>query len=152
MTNFTPCSIMLALSLSACSLEERPDYDALSNTLPSGGPTLEYNPDTGLDNVDAVGFTHICSTRRSDGGFSVRRKTQRTKLHKKIKEVQQQLMKHRAIHIEDQVKWIRSVIIGHRHYYGVPGNSHALSQFRKEVCRSWFRALRRRSDKARKLS
>lgn len=99
-----------------------------------------------------LGFTHICSTKRSDGGFIVRRKTQRAKLHKKIKEVQQQLMKHRAIHIKDQVKWIRSVIIGHRNYYGVPGNSHALSQFRKEVCRSWFRALRRRSDKARKLS
>lgn len=54
MINRTLCSILLALSLSACSLEERPDYGPLINTLPSGGPTLEYNPDTGLDNVDAV--------------------------------------------------------------------------------------------------
>lgn len=99
-----------------------------------------------------LGFTHICSTKRSDGKFKLKRETQSTKMRKKIKEVQQQLMKNRTTHIKDQVMWLRSVIIGHRNYYGVPGNSYALSQFRKEICRSWFRALRRRSDKARKLS
>jgi group II intron reverse transcriptase/maturase len=99
-----------------------------------------------------LGLTHICSTTRSEGKFIVRRKTQKEKLHKKIKEVRQKLMFNRAYHIKEQIRWVRSVIIGHANYYGVPGNQHALSQFRKEVCRGWYRALRRRSDKAQKLT
>ena len=35
---------------------------------------------------------------------------------------------------------------------GLPGNSVAIQSFRKQVCRAWLRALRRRSQKGKRLS
>ena len=46
-------------------------------------------------------------------------------------------------------QWLKSVVEGHNRYYGVPSNSQALSSFRFQVARHWFRALRRRSQKTR---
>lgn len=99
-----------------------------------------------------LGFTHCCSKRRSDGGYTLKRMTQKSKLRKKIREVKQAQLKNRAVAIKDQARWIKSVVQGHINYYGVPGSSHALGQFRKEVCAAWFKALRRRSQKAVKLT
>ena len=36
---------------------------------------------------------------------------------------------------------------GHYRYYAVPGNIAAISTFRNQVKRHWFRALRRRSQR-----
>ena len=36
---------------------------------------------------------------------------------------------------------------GHYRYFGLPSNWHALDGFYDEVCRGWFRALRRRSQR-----
>ncbi len=44
------------------------------------------------------------------------------------------------------------MILGAMNYYSVPGNLKALNAFRTEICKSWFRALRRRSQKAAKLT
>lgn len=44
------------------------------------------------------------------------------------------------------------VITGHFNYYGVPGNKQALDAFRTEAIKQWFRALRSRSQKARRLT
>jgi len=44
-------------------------------------------------------------------------------------------------------QWLQSVVNGHFRYYGVTGNSRALSQFREEVKTLWRRTLRRRSQK-----
>lgn len=99
-----------------------------------------------------LGFTHICGTRRLDKSFMLKRTTQKSKMRKKIMEIKQQLRKMRSTHIREQVAWVRSIIVGHANYYGVPGNSYALGQFRKWVCQAWFKSLRRRSQKARSLS
>jgi hypothetical protein len=42
---------------------------------------------------------------------------------------------------------LQSVVRGHFAYYAVPTNIKALGAFRTEVERSWYRALRRRSQK-----
>lgn len=102
--------------------------------------------------LNFLGFTHLCSEKRSDKSFTVRRVTQKSKLHKKIREVRRNLMKVRETPLKFQIQWVRSLILGYQNYYGVPGNFHALSQFRKEVCLAWYKALRCRSNKARKLS
>ncbi|MCZ6672415.1 MAG: group II intron reverse transcriptase/maturase [Verrucomicrobia bacterium] len=99
-----------------------------------------------------LGFTHSCGSRKKDGKFMLRRKTNKEKLRKKVKEIVQQAMKKRFERVKDQARWLRSVIVGHFNYYGVPGNRQALDAFRTQVCRAWFRALRRRSQKARKLN
>jgi hypothetical protein len=46
-----------------------------------------------------------------------------------------------------QGAWLRSVVLGHYRYYGVPHNAKALQRFRKEVARLWQRSLSRRSHK-----
>jgi hypothetical protein len=57
-------------------------------------------------------------------------------------------MKRRMhIPIPEQGQWLRSVLMGHYQYYGVPRNGPAMGAFRKEVVRLWKRALERRSQR-----
>jgi len=108
----------------------------------------ERKPET----FDFLGFTHCCATRRSDGGFTVRRKTIAKRMRAKLKEVSQALRRKRSLPISVQGQWLRSVIRGHFNYYAVPGNADALNAFRTQVIRSWLKALRRRSQKGRNLT
>jgi group II intron reverse transcriptase/maturase len=108
----------------------------------------EGKPET----FDFLGFTHYCTKRRSDGSFTVRRKTIAKKMRAKLQEVRKDLRRKSCLPISIQGQWLRSVIRGHVYYYGVPGNSPALEAFRKQVVRSWLKALRRRSQKGRNLT
>lgn len=99
------------------------------------------------ETFDFLGFTHICSSRRSDGGFMLKRFTSAKKMTAKLKEIRRLLMKNRSRDIYTQGGWLKSVVTGHNNYYAVPGNLKALNQFRSEVCRSWLRALRRRGQR-----
>lgn len=108
----------------------------------------EGKPET----FDFLGFTHYCTKRRSDGGFTVRRKTIAKRMRAKLKEVGQALMRKRHLPMSEQGQWLRSVIRGHFNYYAVPGNADALNAFRTQAIRLWLKALRRRSQKGRKLT
>jgi len=108
----------------------------------------EGKPET----FDFLGFTHYCAKRRSDGGFTVRRKTIAKRLRAKLKDVRQKLRRKRHLPISLQGQWLRSVIRGHVKYYGVPGNFDALNSFRREAVKSWLESLRRRSQKGRNLT
>jgi group II intron reverse transcriptase/maturase len=99
-----------------------------------------------------LGFTHICAKRRSDGGFTVLRKTIRQRLARKAKEVREELMLRRHEPVAQQGQWLRSVVQGFFNYSAVPGNLRALKAFRTLVNRAWLRALRRRSQKGAKLT
>lgn len=107
----------------------------------------EGKPET----FDFLGFTHICSRTRKDKYFMVRRKTIAKRLRAKIKEVRQELMRIRHEPVLQQGKWLRSVVLGHFTYFGVPGNREAMETFRTEVIKAWLHALRSRSQKARGL-
>ena len=95
-----------------------------------------------------LGFTHICGLTRK-GKFTVLRKTMRTRRQAKLKEVYQELKRRMHDAIPEQGAYLRAVVGGHIRYYGVPMNSHSISGFRKEVCRLWWKALKRRSHKHR---
>jgi RNA-directed DNA polymerase len=94
-----------------------------------------------------LGLTHICSTRRSDGGFAVKRITSAKKMTAKLKDIRRQLFKNRSKDVYAQASWLKSVVQGHNNYYAVPGNLKALNAFRSEICRSWLKALRRRGQR-----
>jgi RNA-directed DNA polymerase len=47
--------------------------------------------------------------------------------------------------IAEQQRRYASILRGHYVYYGLPNNSRALSAFRQEVRRTWFRCLWQRS-------
>lgn len=99
-----------------------------------------------------LGFTHICAQRKSDGGFTLRRKTIAKRLRAKIHEIRETLMRCRHRPMPEQGGWLRSVVQGHYNYYGVPGNRKALDSFRTQISHAWIYALRRRSQKGRSLT
>jgi hypothetical protein len=49
--------------------------------------------------------------------------------------------------VPTQGAYLRSVVSGHIHYFGVPVNGPCISAFHKEVCRMWMKVLKRRSRK-----
>ena len=99
-----------------------------------------------------LGFTHICAKKRSDGRFIVRRKTISKKQTTKLNKLKVEIARCRQLNVHLQGAWLRSVVWGYYNYYGVPGNRKSLEGFRSEVCRAWFKSLRRRSQKATKLN
>jgi RNA-directed DNA polymerase len=93
-----------------------------------------------------LGFTHYCARSR-DGRFVVKRRTDRKRLTRKLHTVRTEQRRRMHAPVSDQHRWLCSVLRGHYRYYGLPSNWHALDGFYHEVCRGWFRALRRRSQR-----
>src|SRR5438552_2065713 len=96
-----------------------------------------------------LGFTHICGKKRSNGRFTVLRQTIRQRLQAKLGEVKAELRRRLHDPIPKVGAWLRSVILGHLQYYGVPVNWSALATFCFQVGRLWYRALARRSQNGR---
>jgi group II intron reverse transcriptase/maturase len=107
----------------------------------------EGKPET----FDFLGFTHICSRTRKNGRFQVKRKTIDKKLRSKIKEIRQILKRRRHQSVAVLGAWLASVTRGWYQYYAVPTNYDSLESFRWEIAKAWYAALRRRSQKARRL-
>jgi len=93
-----------------------------------------------------LGFTHICGKKRN-GQFCVLRQTMKKRMRAKLKALNIEMKRRMHIPIPEQGQWLRSVLMGHYQYYGVPRNSPAMNAFRKEVVRLWKRALERRSQR-----
>ncbi len=69
------------------------------------------------------------------------------RLRVKVAEIKVELRRRRHQSVPEQGAWLRSVLLGHYRYYGVPLNTKALQRFQKEVTRQWQRSLSRRSQK-----
>jgi group II intron reverse transcriptase/maturase len=101
------------------------------------------------ETFDFLGFTHICGKKRSNGMYTVIRKTVQKRLSRKLQEVKAELRKRMHAPIPEQGKWLRSVVGGFIRYYGVPSNSAAIQRFRFQIGRYWHFTLRRRSERKR---
>src|SRR5215469_12215042 len=108
----------------------------------------ESKPET----FDFLGFTHICETNGKGRFFWVKRITIPKRMRVKLKQVKHQLRRRMHLPIPVQGRWLAAVVRGHIAYYGVPGNSTAVAAFRDQVTRHWLKALRRRSQKGRRLN
>ena len=93
-----------------------------------------------------LGFTHICGKTRK-GWFVVLRQTVAKRMRGKLQALKEELRRRRHYPVPKMGLWLRSVLLGHYRYYGVPRNWHALSRFHYQVRRLWHRALRRRSQR-----
>ena len=93
-----------------------------------------------------LGFTHICGKNRK-GKFCVLRQTMKKRMRTKLKALNIEIKRRMHIPIPEQGKWLRSVLLGHYRYYGVPRNGPAMEAFRKEIVRLWKSALGRRSQR-----
>lgn len=93
-----------------------------------------------------LGFTHICA-KSQKGKFQLERRTNAQRFRAKLAEIKAELRWRRYLPVPIQGAWLRSVLLGHYRYYGVPLNGKALQRLRKEVSRIWQRSLSRRSHK-----
>ena len=98
------------------------------------------------ETFDFLGFTHICGRTRQ-GKFTVLRKTMRKKWQGKLKEISRELRSRMHRPVPEQGAYMKSVLLGHMRYYGVPMNRPSLSAFRQALQRVWWKVLRRRSQK-----
>jgi len=95
-----------------------------------------------------LGFTHSCAKTRK-GKFTVLRQTMRQRWQAKLKEVKTELWRRLHDPIPETGAYLRSVVMGHFRYYGVPMNGTALSAFHAAITRLWRWTLQRRSQTAR---
>ena len=79
----------------------------------------------------------------------VKRKTQATRMARKLKELRVELRKRWHARVPEQHTWLSQVLRGHYGYYGLIFNAQSLNQFYQLVKRMWFKALKRRSQKSR---
>jgi RNA-directed DNA polymerase len=97
---------------------------------------------------DFLGFCwHWRRMRR--GGWSVRCKTRRARLARAIRAVHEWCRENRHRPVKQQHATLTRKVQGHINYFGVNGNFESLQCFRKQVKRSWFKWLNRRSQRAR---
>jgi group II intron reverse transcriptase/maturase len=103
------------------------------------------------ETFDFLGFTHISGkTRRGD--YTIHRRTSRKKFQAKLADLKERLSRNKHTDLAQTGGWLASVIRGWYQYYAVPGNYARLRQFRDEIQKMWLRALRRRSQRGRRLT
>ena len=93
-----------------------------------------------------LGFTHSCATTRK-GGFTVLRRTMRTRMQAKLRAVKLELRRRMHQPLPELGAYVRAVVRGHVQYYGVPMNYPPLFAFARAVSRLWWRVLARRSQR-----
>jgi RNA-directed DNA polymerase len=98
------------------------------------------------ETFDFLGFTHYCARSR-DGRFVVKRKTQRKRVIRKLKELRVEAKRRMHRPIAEQREWLSAVLRGHFAYYGLPSNMRTMASFAYQVRRLWHQALARRSQR-----
>jgi hypothetical protein len=94
-----------------------------------------------------LGFTFICG-RSSTGHFHIQRKTRRDRMRATLRRVKEELRRRRHQPIPEQGRWLEQVVRGFFAYHAVPTNGRALLAFHFHVTNLWWRALARRSQRA----
>jgi group II intron reverse transcriptase/maturase len=96
-----------------------------------------------------LGFSHYCGTTRH-GEFALKRRSIGKRMGAKLRDIREGLRRRMHLGIRVMGQWLRSVVRGWFNYHAVPGNIHALCQFRTQVARLWHAALCRRSQRGRR--
>jgi group II intron reverse transcriptase/maturase len=107
-------------------------------TAPKGQPQAD-----GPGTFDLLGFTHYWSRSRK-GNWVVKRKTAASRFTRAVRTIAHWCRLHRHDPIAEQHQTLCQKLRGHYAYYGITGNSIALSRFREEVKRLWWKWLGRR--------
>ena len=103
------------------------------------------------ETFDFLGFTHICGKTRH-GKFCILRTTLAKRKRAKLAALAQELRRRMHHPIRETGPWLRSVLLGHYRYFGVPRNGRALSAFRYHILMLWRKMLRRRSQKNNRIT
>jgi group II intron reverse transcriptase/maturase len=110
-------------------------------------PTGGYNGTGVSDTFVFLGFTHFWARSRK-GYWVIKRKTAKDRFSRFLKVLSRWLRKVRHEPICAQHKTLSAKLRGHFQYYGITGNSGALSRILWQAHRIWLKWLGRRSRKA----
>lgn len=111
-------------------------------------PPKDQQGGKGPSTFDFLGFTHYWRRSRK-GQWTPAWKTRTKSLHKAIVSIQSWCKANRHLSIPEQHVALTRRVRGHFNYFGVNGNQRCLSMLTEKVERSWFRWLRRRSQRTR---
>lgn len=92
-----------------------------------------------------LGFTIYLAKKKTGRGKKIVFKTSSKKLGKAKEKLKEQLYKRMHLPLEEQGKYLRSVMRGHFNYFGLPGNNYSISKFHHIGVRYWRRILSRRT-------
>jgi len=105
-----------------------------------GGCGPEDRPGT----FDLLGFTHYWAVSLK-GHWVVKVKTAKDRFSRAVRSMDHWCRDHRHLSLREQQQKLNQKLRGHDAYYGVTGNSAALSRFHREVERRWRKWLNRRN-------
>jgi group II intron reverse transcriptase/maturase len=97
---------------------------------------------------DFLGFT-LYWRRTQRGRWTLGMKTRKARLRKAVKAIQDWCRDHRHQPLKEQRAALSRRLHGHYNYFGVNGNISSLTRVIRCVERSWFKWLRRRSQRSR---
>ena len=100
--------------------------------------------ESGATSFDLLGFTHFWA-KSQKGNWVVKKKTAKDRFSRTLKRISEWCRANRHLPIKEQHAALARKLRGHDAYFGVTGNSPALSVLRHRVQRIWFRWLGRRS-------
>ena len=113
------------------------------------------SPGKGLDpqggkpgSFELLGFTHFWGRSRQ-GYWVIKRKTAPGRLRRALRRINDWCRRNYHLPIREQSRQLSRKLQGHYGYYGITGNSSAISSFAWHVGRTWRRWLIRRSQRAR---
>ncbi len=102
----------------------------------------------GRGTFDLLGFTHFWRVSRK-GYWVIARKTARDRFSRALRAIRQWCRTHLHWPLRQQWQALVQKLRGHYAYYGIAGNTLALSRFRDEVTQVWRWWLQRRSHASR---
>lgn len=95
---------------------------------------------------DFLGFTHYWGRSRK-GEWAIKRKTAKGRFSRALRSINVWLRFVRHWPVDEQAAALGQKLRGHFNYYGLYGNSRAISNFHYEVICLWRKWLSRRSQK-----
>ena len=98
----------------------------------------------GPGSFDFLGFTHFWGLSQK-GNWMVRQRTAASRLRRAVRSIAQWCRCNRHLPVAEQHWVLSQKVRGHYAYYGITGNSTALSRFRTAVVNCWRKWLGRRN-------
>jgi len=114
---------------------------------PKNGPGQSNGGGKSPRSFDLLGFTHYWSLSRR-GFWVVKRKTAKDRFSRGLRNIKEWCRKNRHNFLYLQHRDLSRKLKGHFAYFGITGNSKALTRFRHEVVKIWKKWLGRRSQKS----
>jgi group II intron reverse transcriptase/maturase len=112
---------------------------------PSSRKGRNEPPDDRPGTFDLLGFTHYWARSRN-GYWVVKLKTAKDRFTRAVRSIDHWCRDNRHLPIREQHKKLNEKLRGHYAYYGVTGNSGALTRYLHEVGPRWRRWLNRRNN------